>query len=135
MSDLDALMAHRAAFPGVTTLAVTIPNETPPKRRARHSEGRTYSLDTKVEGATGWRMRAAFGRPPLTGPLALTVFCYRRTNQPCDIDNLVKHVMDAGNKVLWDDDRQVVGLLARKYLAHPHPRTVVVVSSMPEDPC
>ncbi len=37
--------------------------------------------------------------------------------QRYDVDNLVKSVLDAFNELLWDDDRQVVGLRSRKLYA------------------
>lgn len=48
--------------------------------------------------------------PGLTGPLAVTIRCFRHTasnGQVGDIDNLAKSILDAGNQLLWVDDRQV----------------------------
>lgn len=37
-----------------------------------------------------------------------------------DIDNLSKSVMDVFNRIVWDDDRQVTTLFARKEYVLPH---------------
>lgn len=69
---------------------------------------------------TGWRLRSEV-REPLTGQLAVDVEFFedgtslvvsessrsRPTKQRGDLDNLVKGLLDAGNKVVWNDDKQV----------------------------
>lgn len=49
-----------------------------------------------------------------------------------DLDNIAKSILDAANRVLWDDDRQVDRLLV---VRHPpdkgNPRTVVRVEVLP----
>lgn len=78
--------------------------------------------------------------------LRLTVVCYfpcpkadERVNNPAkerwattakDADNLLKAVGDAGNEVLWPDDRQIVDARCVKRIAAQgeNPRTVVYVS-------
>lgn len=52
------------------------------------------------------------------------------TNRP-DIDNLIKLFLDAGNKVLWEDDSYVVGIYAKKMYSR-NPRTEVELW-MPEE--
>lgn len=51
-----------------------------------------------------------------------------------DLDNCVKLLSDAGNKILWDDDKQIVDLRAYKfYTASPYILlTVEEVSTEPE---
>ncbi|WP_419958273.1 RusA family crossover junction endodeoxyribonuclease [Psychrobacillus psychrotolerans] len=50
----------------------------------------------------------------------------RPTTKP-DIDNYVKGVRDGLNKVIWQDDSQVVNLTVRKFYSM-HPRVVVRVA-------
>ncbi len=45
-----------------------------------------------------------------------------------DIDNLVKFVMDAGNKIVWKDDSQIEGVFASKtYTNSKRPRTEIEI--------
>lgn len=45
-----------------------------------------------------------------------------------DLDNLAKAILDAANGVLWDDDRQVDGLFARRFPSDKaNPRTTIRV--------
>ena len=43
-----------------------------------------------------------------------------------DIDNLLKFVMDAGNGVLWNDDRQIHQVQMKKVYG-PEPETVIIL--------
>lgn len=74
------------------------------------------------------------GKEPFTGPLLMKLYLYMPipksetkanklkmlekkklpTKKP-DIDNLVKSIMDALNGVAYEDDSQIVTLLAKKY--------------------
>lgn len=70
---------------------------------------------------------------PATGPVCVRIVAYfslakshhrKRTPVPAqwnqgakDVDNIAKAVLDAGNGILWIDDRQVVTLLVKKITA------------------
>lgn len=43
-----------------------------------------------------------------------------------DIDNCVKGIFDALNKIAWEDDNRVIALVTRKYYS-AHPRIVIKV--------
>lgn len=101
------------------------------------------------KGVAQWTMlaaRAACGvTDPFKGPVGLCVIALfacprgderKRKPQPerwsmsqKDIDNIVKAVGDTGNGVLWNDDRQIVEVFARKRIAAQGqpPRVVVKV--------
>lgn len=129
MSDLEALLAHTSMNPGSSAVvAITVPWETRVKKRARVTGRGTYKEDDADEKATAAFLRIKWGaRPVLVGPVSLTVVAYRKTKRRADIDNIAKHVMDAGNGIIWEDDSQVVTLVACKVLSDPDPRTVIVV--------
>jgi Holliday junction resolvase RusA-like endonuclease len=66
------------------------------------------------------RNAMASGIPVLTGPLEIDIsFAFQgdwlkqHTKKP-DVDNCVKSVLDALNGIVWEDDAQIVSLLARK---------------------
>ncbi len=48
-------------------------------------------------------------------PLAVTLIFYRPAMHKCDLDNLVKAVLDAAQDVLFKDDRWVDSIIARRY--------------------
>lgn len=49
---------------------------------------------------------------------------------PCDIDNLSKAVLDALNCIAWEDDKQVVSLIAGKNWAIDiEPHTEIIIES------
>ena len=72
--------------------------------------------------------------PKLSGELTVIVEFYRKSRRRADLDNLIKGVMDALNRVAWDDDSQVVKLMATKLAVEENPHTVVVVSEMADNP-
>lgn len=103
----------------------------PPERKQRHrttASGRVYAPDAEAEQDTASKVVAALRpaeRQILTGNVALVMLCYRQNAQPIDADNLAKHLMDAGNGVLWLDDVQVTGLACLVELDRESPRTVL----------
>lgn len=60
--------------------------------------------------------------PRLQGPLGVTIFAWfkkpRKNKYPFpprpDLDNIVKIVFDSLNGLAWEDDRQVIGVVAGK---------------------
>jgi Holliday junction resolvase RusA-like endonuclease len=92
---------------------------------------------------------------PIQGPVALNLAFYlprpgrlihkRRPMPPCladhkpDLDNLVKAILDGVNGVAFQDDRQVVQIMARKFYAagsgygDTRPRVEVVIEEVTED--
>ena len=73
-------------------------------------------------------MRSKWSRPPLEKPLKLDItFSITRPKSvkrdlPAvkpDIDNLIKLCTDSGNKILWNDDNQIVELSAKKVYGPP----------------
>lgn len=50
-----------------------------------------------------------------------------KTRQRRDIDNMIKLICDAANGMIWEDDRQVVELFARKLVDKNDPRTEVMI--------
>jgi Holliday junction resolvase RusA-like endonuclease len=93
---------------------------------------------------------AMAGRPPLTGPLEVTVAAYwpwpksksekkRKmfgaqyfTSRP-DADNIGKLLGDALNSIVWADDAYIVNLTVKKRYSLT-PQTVVRVETLMEDP-
>ena len=90
--------------------------------------------DGQWKGSAQVHMLAAMGdREPLTGLVSLTIRAYwalpvtkERKREPRaaerfaavkDADNVAKSLMDAGNGILYVDDRQVVVLVVEKWRA------------------
>ena len=121
-------------------LTIHIPGEIRGKGRprfARTSKGvRTFS-DSKTEAAENWVRSCAIdqvGQPVLEGPLALDVAItvaipeswskrkkadaaagvLRPTGKP-DLDNTVKLLADALNKIVWRDDSQITMMRLSKH--------------------
>lgn len=94
---------------------LVVPEQPWAKKRPRVSKGghRTHQdpKDKAAEELTRKYLREQwceiYQLAPLTGNLALSAIFYRRNRQIVDLDNLLKHLLDAGNGLLWVDDRQV----------------------------
>ncbi|WP_328434508.1 RusA family crossover junction endodeoxyribonuclease [Streptomyces sp. NBC_00425] len=101
------------------------------KSRPRFSkDGHAYKdpADEDAEQATKWKLRRWWRRGPLTGNVALGCVFHRSSMQLIDVDNLLKHVCDAGNGILWVDDSQVTAKYGAIELDRFMPRTVLVVA-------
>ncbi len=114
-----------------TAWGTVLAGEPHSKARPRfNKEGRAYKdpADAEAERATKDRMRLWWRRPPLTGNVALGCVFHRSSRQEIDGDNLLKHVCDAGNGLLWVDDSQVTAKYAEIQLDPERPRTVLVIA-------
>lgn len=90
------------------------------------------------------------GRKPLDGPLALLVTAVfpcpkgdrrktlavpRRWHvQVPDGSNVLKAVEDAGNEIVWLDDKQIVDTRCIKVVGNQHERARVIINVMPREP-
>lgn len=72
------------------------------------------------------------GSWPMDARYSVAIEVTEQSRKRSDLDNLAKSILDAANRVLWDDDRQVDRLLVAR---HPpdkaNPRTVVCVEVLP----
>jgi Holliday junction resolvase RusA-like endonuclease len=101
------------------------------KSRPRFTRrGRTYQPrdDEAAEQALKWRLKAA-GARPFPGNVMLVCRFYRANYQRIDADNLLKHVCDSANGILWADDSQVTLVLGEVLYDAEHPRTVILAGN------
>ena len=121
-------------------MKITIPITPVGQMRARstavNGRARTYkapkqrAAEEDIMAALSWEAP----KTPITGPLEVTVDAYlpvpktfsrmkkamamsgemRPTTKP-DADNLGKNILDCMNGLVWEDDRQIVGLMVRKF--------------------
>jgi Holliday junction resolvase RusA-like endonuclease len=122
------------------------------KGRARSTKsGHHYTPEKTANFATqlGWAARAAMtGRPLLTGALQIVCFSWVAIPQSWsakkraaavqgqiypigkpDADNFFKNVADSLNKVVWQDDSQVVTATIHKRYSE-RPRTEISISPL-----
>lgn len=110
-----------------------------------HPDVKTENFETQL----GWAARAVMkDRPLLTGPLLMTTFSFLPIPQSWsakkraaairgeiyptirpDYDNLSKAISDALNKVVWQDDAQVVTATIHKRYSE-RPRTEISISPL-----
>ncbi|GGZ23860.1 hypothetical protein GCM10010387_16380 [Streptomyces inusitatus] len=124
------LLASVLAPDSPEPLFLMLPGTPASKSRPRFSrEGRAYkaSADEEAETRTAWLLRRAF-RQPWTGNLAVGAVFFRPDRQRIDVDNLLKHVCDAGNGIAWVDDAQITAVYGVIELDAAAPRTLLVVA-------
>ncbi|QFG09085.1 RusA-like Holliday junction resolvase [Mycobacterium phage ThulaThula] len=125
----ELLRALRVADPE-RSHTLTIPGVPYAKSRPRFTrQGRAFHdpKDKNAERATAVYLRATVRRP-YTGNVALACVFYRDTLRRIDADNLLKHVCDAANGVLWVDDCQCTAITGVIDLDRQHPRTVLAIA-------
>lgn len=84
---------------------------------------RTRDAEALVRWSAGIAMR---GATPVTEPVAVHMTFWTRTNRRCDLDNLIKLVLDACNNIVWRDDQQVTHIDAAVHRrSGTEPRTEV----------
>jgi len=100
------------------------------KARPRFGKGgRTYTPaeSRKAEARTTAWLRRCF-EEPMTGNVALACIFFRPNRQRIDVDNMLKHVCDAANGVIWNDDSQVTSVTGIVELDPDRPRTLLAVA-------
>lgn len=113
-----------------------------PKERPRTYHRDRYGRELKVpytvtpaktlraEEAIRWAIKSQNpGLNPTDEPVEVSVRFYGE--RLGDIDNLAKLVLDAGNGVIWQDDRQV-RLLSAALIEDAVPRTEIIVMTARE---
>lgn len=93
-------------------------------RFARNGHAYTKPEDRDAEVRTAAWLRG-LGQEPMTGNAALACVFFRSNRQRIDTDNLLKHVCDAANGILWEDDHQVTAILGILELDVDRPRTLI----------
>lgn len=103
-----------------------------PKGRPRHGRnGHTYTpaRTEAAEKAMAWELRQSrTSRRLVTTPVAVILTFRCKTRRRCDIDNLAKLVLDAGNGVVWVDDQQVERLVVRVQRGVDRPCTHILIT-------
>ena len=97
-------------------------------RRGRHVATFQTKEDRAAEKRTATFFRQHFPEP-LTGNVAVLAIFHRSTRRVVDSDNLMKHVCDSGNGVLFGDDSQVTAQAGVIEFDPDNPRTVIAVSA------
>lgn len=113
----------------MTIHCFTVSGNPIPKARARSANGRHYTPERTRAYET--RVRFAARRLPcLDGPVRVRCMFYRADAVPCDLDNLLKSVLDGINGRCFADDRQVVWLEGVKAIDRENPRVEVELETM-----
>jgi crossover junction endodeoxyribonuclease RusA len=114
----------------------TIEGEPACKARARFtnygSKVRTYTPErtrtAELKVAASFQETAGDYSPDADTTYGIMALFFPGTRQRRDVDNMMKLLLDALNKIAWEDDNQVVELSARKSLVLPEEaRTEVVI--------
>jgi crossover junction endodeoxyribonuclease RusA len=95
-------------------------------RRVLSREGRAY------KAASALRAKVARLRK-LEGPVEVLVGVYRPRRRG-DLDNVLKAVLDALKGIAWNDDEQVVRIVATRWEDRDNPRVELVIDEVAEMP-
>jgi len=110
---------------------LTIPGNPIPKARPRVVKGRAYTPDRTRE----WEKTVStwaglfYQNEPSKARLKVSLRFYRKTRHKCDLDNLVKAVLDGLQGVLFVDDSQIDDIHARREVDRDSPRVEIWVTT------
>lgn len=109
---------------------VVVHGEPRSKARPRFAGGHAYS--SVKQRAAEKELRRVLARTftePLIGNVAVVCGFYRSTHGRVDVDNMLKHVMDAANRTVFRDDSQVTAMSGYVELDKDAPRIVIGVAT------
>ena len=77
-----------------------------------------------------WQYQAKrqYKKKPLTEEVSVTVRFYHKDKRKHDIDNYFKLLFDALSGIVWEDDVQIVELIAQKFIDKESPRIEVILN-------
>jgi Holliday junction resolvase RusA-like endonuclease len=130
-------------------MKITIPGIPIAKARPRFSGGNAYNSQKAQQQSIKWliatKIREEKQLTPIEGPIFVTLDFYMPIPQSLnrakinrilwgliehdikpDIDNLEKWILDCCNKIIWNDDSQVVNLHSKKKFSQ-NPRTEIEI--------
>ena len=116
----------------MTSFELTLPVAAHTKQRPRFGRGRAFTpAETRNwEEQFAWAFIERHGRPRLKCPVRVELlFGGVQANQ--DIDNLTKSCLDALNGIAFEDDRQVVELVARKASGRSRQTVISITEVLP----
>lgn len=126
----EQLVQIYSALGGVNNPAVvTLPWAPHPKMRPRHMRnGRTYQdpKDRAAEEKTASYLALKLRTRLESNVVVVAAFC-RPDRRSMDADNLLKHLLDAANNLVFYDDAQVTASAALVEYDPSAPRTVMLV--------
>jgi Holliday junction resolvase RusA-like endonuclease len=95
----------------VTGIAFTIAGKVAGKARPRPGRRAWYVPTQELQNDIGWQAKVAMKQAklePLIGNVAIDIEIISNSVARSDIDNVLKLLCDALNKIVYDDDRQIV---------------------------
>lgn len=106
-----------------------------PKQRPRLSRGHVYTPEStkQHQASIAACVREQLPQcPSKTAAFGLRVVFYVKTHQRKDVDNCIKTVLDALNKIAFNDDSQIKELMGWSVLDAKNPRTEFVLYKIGE---
>ena len=123
----------------MSDLAFTVPGKPLPWKRAGDNRGQRYTpADQRAyQDRVRWSAIAALGprraRWDSTACFVVELVAYVPDRRRRDVDNFQKQIGDSLNRILWDDDSQIVMWKdPRKLLDRANPRIEVAVWAVPD---
>jgi Holliday junction resolvase RusA-like endonuclease len=118
-----------------TIAKFTVSGEPTSKKRHRTTtkDGETVSYTPAETKAAEEAIQAEYingYRTPVDDPnarLGVRISFYRKSRVHRDVDNMAKLILDALNKLAWDDDSQIDELILRRTDDKENPRAEVLV--------
>lgn len=130
-------------------ICVQITGRPVPWKPPRVTKRGSFSEHTKRQHEAKWELKSQYSDEPLEGSLFVTVKFYfippaslslkkqammlngdiPMTKRP-DLSNLEKFALDCGNKILWNDDSQIIKMTAEKLYATKE-KTLLLVEPYP----
>jgi len=80
-----------------------------------------------------WEMKNQWDKPLLKAPIELFIILYFGDKRKRDIDNFNKLILDAGEEIIWKNDKDIKKLIIEKRYDKEYPRIELFATNMMGD--
>lgn len=106
--------------------------KTPPISVNQLYQGRRFltSKGKSIKERMAWEIKQQYKGKIITNPIKINIDFYFKDKRGMDIDGALKGLLDCMTGIVWEDDRLIIELHARKFIDKEKPSMVISIEEI-----